>query len=180
MNSCLQPFVVALLVAGDVPADALRLTAETLREFGVRAVEAADFLGGASPGRVAELPAAAAQEGWRAVIVASTDGALPAAVADALPLPVIRVPVPGGVKSGLALLQTVGGDLPAAEKEGVSFATVAIGPAGARNAALFVVAVLALEDARLRQAWETFRATQTAAVLQLPPPTLAETPAASP
>ncbi len=111
------------------------------------------------------------------MIVASPDGALPAAVADALPLPVVRVPVAGGTRSGLALLQTADGDLPAAEKEGSSFATVAIGPAGAKNAALFVVSVLALEDDGLRDAWETFRAKQTAAVLQLPPPTLAETPA---
>ena len=97
-------------------------------------------------------------------------------MADALPLPVIRVPVSGGAESGLALLQTAAGDLPATEKQGVSFATVAIGPAGAKNAALFVVSVLALEDDRLRQAWETFRATQTAAVLALPSPILAETP----
>ena len=177
MTSALQPSVVAVLVASDATADALRPAAETLREFGVRVVEAADFAVDASREQVAKLQAAAAEEAWRAVIVASTDETLPAAVADALPLPVIRVPVAGGARSGLTLLQTAAGDLPASEKEGVSFATVAVGPAGARNAALFVVAVLALEDDRLRQAWETFRATQTATVLALPPPTLAGTPA---
>ena len=180
MTSSLQPSTVALLVAGDVPADALRLAADLLREFGVRAVAVADFAGEAPSERAAKLKAAAAEEGWQAVIVASTDGTLPAIIADALLLPVVRVPVAGEAKNGLALLQTAGGNLPAAEKEGVSFATMAIGPAGAKNAALFVVSALALEDDRLRQAWETFRAAQTAAVLQLPPPTLAETPPARP
>ena len=170
MTPPLSSAVVALAVAGDVPADALRLTAETLREFGVRPVEIA------GPERVAALPETAVAEGWRAVIVASTDGALPAVLADALPLLVVRVPMAGAEKSGLALLQTAAGDLPAAEGEGKSFATVAIGPAGAKNAALFVVSVLALDDQHLRAAWEAFRARQTAAVLAMPPPTLAETP----
>ena len=171
-----EPPLVALLVAADVAADALRPAADLLREFGVRAVE----VEGASPERAATLPTTAIKEGWCAVIVASTDGVLPAAVADALPLPVVRVPAAGEAKNGLALLQTADGDLPAADREGVSFATVAIGPAGAKNAALFVVSVLALEDDGLREAWETFRDQQTAAVLQLPPPTLAEPPAARP
>ena len=176
MASAPDPSVVALLSAGDVAADALRPAADLLREFGVRVVE----MEGASPERAPTLPRVSIEGGWRAVIVASADGALPAAVADALPLPVIRVPVAGGTRSGLALLQTAGGDLPASEKEGASFATVAIGPAGAKNAALFVVSVLALEDDALREAWESFRAEQTAAVLQLPPPTLAEPPPAGP
>ena len=168
--------MVALLTDGDVPADALRLTAETLREFGVRVVEVADGAGETEPERATNLRAAAVEEGWRAVIVASTGDALPAAVAGALPLPVIRVPVAGAARSGLTLLQTDAGDLPAATRDGVSFATVAIGPAGAKNAALFVVSVLALEDEGLREAWEAFRARQTAAVLQLPPPALADPP----
>ena len=176
MTTAPEPPAVALLSAGDVAADALRPAADLLREFGVRVVE----VDGASPEHVATLPGATAEGGWRAVIVASSDGELPAAVAAALPLPVIRVPVAGGTKRGLALLQTTGGDLPAAAEEGVSFATVAIGPAGAKNAALFVVSVLALEDDGLREAWESFRARQTAAVLQLPPPTLAETLPAGP
>ena len=175
MISAPEPPTVALLTAVDVAADALRPAADLLREFGVRAVEVER----ASPERVATLPAVT-EAGWRAVIVASTDAVLPAAVAEALPFPVVRVPVAGEAKSGLALLQSAAGDLPAAEKEGMSFATVAIGPAGAKNAALFVVSVLALEDERLREAWEAFRARQTAAVLQLPPPSLAEPPAVSP
>ena len=179
MISSLPLSVVALLTAGDVPTDALRATAEALREFGVRVVEVADPAGDAASPRTANLQAAAGEE-WRAVIVASTDAVLPAAVADAVPVPVIRVPVAGAAKSGLALLQTDAGDLPAATRDGVSFATVAIGPAGARNAALFVVSVLALKDDGLREAWNLFRARQTAAVLQLPPPTLAETLPADP
>ena len=114
MISAPEPPTVALVTAVDVAADALRPAADLLCEFGVRVVE----VEGASPERAATLPTTAIKEGWCAVIVASTDGVLPAAVADALPLPVVRVPAAGEAKNGLALLQTADGDLPAADREG--------------------------------------------------------------
>lgn len=107
-----------------------------------------------------------AARGWRAVIVGSPDGALPGALAGAGTLPVIRVPVAaeagaGNAADALKLLW------PEPEENGptAAFATVAIGEAGAKNAALLVVSMLALGDAGLRQALEVFRRDQTAAVL---------------
>lgn len=169
MRSLDATFVVAFVLAAGVPADALAPAAETLRGFGFSAVD--------TPiGRdAAGWQALAREQAWRAVIVASPDGTLPAALASALAVPVIRVPTAADAsRGGLALLQNAEGDLPAAREEGAAFATVAIGPAGAKNAALFVVAVLALEDAPLRAAWEAYRQAQTDAVLRLPPPTLAD------
>jgi hypothetical protein len=52
---------------------------------------------------------------------------------------------------------------------GNAFATVAIGEAGAKNAALLAVSILALTDARLHEAWLAFRAEQTALVMNQGP-----------
>jgi 5-(carboxyamino)imidazole ribonucleotide mutase len=51
-----------------------------------------------------------------------------------------------------------------------AFAMVAVGEAGARNAALLAVSILALTDARLKAAWQAFRDEQTNAVLAQPAP----------
>ena len=144
-----------LLVAGDAAGLAtLRPTRETLDAFGVAWVEAV--------GKVSGEPTAV-----RAVIVASPDGALPGAFAAATDVPVVRVPMADADHPGVALLQDPAtGDLPAAD---APFATVAIGEAGAKNAALFVVSVLALDDPELWTRWLAFRQRQTDAVLASPP-----------
>ena len=105
--------------------------------------------------------------GLRAVIVVSPDAALPAALAAATRLPVVRVPIPTDGREGLDLLcDAATANLPAGE---AAFATVAIGEAGAKNAALFVVSMLGLNDARLWAEWLAFRQRQTDAVLNGPP-----------
>ena len=109
----------------------------------------------------------------RALVVASPAGELAGKWARAIRLPVLRVPVPDGDRQGLALLQDGAGELPHGMEDG-EFATVAIGPAGAKNAALFVVAALSVSDAQLRARWEAFRAAQTAAVLEGPALRLAD------
>jgi len=84
---------------------------------------------------------------------------LAGAVAAATDLPVIGVPMPGGVADGLdALLSTV--QMPG----GVPVATVAVGKAGARNAALLAARVLALYDEGLRGRLRAYRDEMTAAV----------------
>ena len=141
-----------LLVARDAAGrEALEPTRETLAAFGVAwTVDATN-------------PA-----GARAVIVASADAGLPGEFTKATERPVVRVPIPEGDHAGLALLHDPAtGDLPAVD--GAPFATVAIGEAGAKNAALFVVSVLALQDARLWAEWLAFRQRQTDAVLAAPP-----------
>jgi 5-(carboxyamino)imidazole ribonucleotide mutase len=98
------------------------------------------------------------------VIIAGAGGAahLPGMLAAVTPLPVIGVPVPlkylDGMDSLLSIVQ-----MPA----GVPVATFAIGAAGAHNAGLYAVAILAGTDGALTQRLETFRAAQTERVLGL-------------
>ncbi len=149
-----------LLAGPDAAAvESLRPAAELLESFGV----------GTGTAVVAVGPLETSGfEGRCAGIVASPDGALPAAIASATAAPVIRVPVEGAHRSGLALLDDGHDQLPGGDATG-AFATMAIGAAGAKNAALFVVAALALRDERLRAAYADYRARQTAAVLHHPP-----------
>ena len=160
MPDARSPIPMILLVPHDASGwEMLRPAAETLEEFGLRWE------------RVEPTPESKATEvssrGWRAVIVAAPDGTLPGRYARATGLPTVRVPVEGNGRTGLELLRDDTGQLPAGP-EGGSFATMAIGAAGARNAALFLVAVLALEDSGLREKWREFRERQTAAVLEGP------------
>ena len=146
---------VVLLAGLDAAAvDVLRPAAELLESFGVE-VEMVVISEDVEAGRF---------DGGCAVIVASSDGVLPAAVSSATELPVIRVPVQSGDHRGLGLLSDGHANPPAGTGIGI-FATMAIGAAGAKNAALFVVSTLALQDERLRAAYADYRARQTDAVL---------------
>ena len=97
------------------------------------------------------------------VIIAGAGGAahLPGMAAAKTTLPVLGVPVQSralqGVDSLLSIVQM---------PRGVPVGTLAIGEAGAVNAALLAAAILALEDAELRQRLKEYRARQTAQVLE--------------
>jgi 5-(carboxyamino)imidazole ribonucleotide mutase len=111
--------------------------------------------------------ATTAQERGVQVIIAGAGGAahLPGMVAAQTTLPVIGVPVQSKALNGLdSLLSIV--QMPA----GVPVATVAIGDAGARNAALLAVSILALGDEELAGKLAQFREEQTEAVLEQIPP----------
>lgn len=99
------------------------------------------------------------------VIIAGAGGAahLPGMMAALTPLPVFGVPVESKALSGLdSLLSIV--QMPA----GIPVGTLAIGRAGAINAALLAAAVLALGDARIAEALEAFRRAQSEAVGEQP------------
>ena len=139
---------LVLLVGSDALAvEALRPAAEVLESFGLGSATLVSNLDG-----LPSLP-----DGPCAIIVASSDAALPAALAARTGLAVIRIPNEHGGDKGIALLNDGHGQLPAGPVDGV-FATMAIGQAGTKNAALFIVATLALGDERLRMAWAEFRA----------------------
>jgi 5-(carboxyamino)imidazole ribonucleotide mutase len=111
--------------------------------------------------------AGSARERGLKVIIAGAGGAahLPGMTAAKTSVPVLGVPVQtkalGGIDSLLSIAQM---------PSGIPVATFAIGAAGARNAALFAAALLANEFADVRVALDTFRAAQTAAVLNKPDP----------
>ncbi len=120
-----------------------------------------------TPDLLFEYAATAAGRGLRCIVAGAGGAAhLPGMVAAKTALPVLGVPVQSRALKGLdSLLSIV--QMP----RGVPVATFAIGEAGAANAALFAVALLATTDAALARGLEAFRAEQTAAVLAatLPP-----------
>ena len=139
---------------------------ETVKEAGVEldklgvAWEAHVSSAHRSPARTVELVKAAETAGVRVFICAAGMAAhLAGVVAGITTRPVIGVPLPGGVADGLdALLSTV--QMPA----GVPVATVAVGKAGARNAAHLAAEILALSDAELGRRLVTARAAMADAV----------------
>ncbi len=111
--------------------------------------------------------AATAQERGLQVIIAGAGGAahLPGMVAAKSLLPVLGVPVESKALSGMdSLLSIV--QMP----KGIPVGTLAIGPAGAANAALLAASMLANHDPQLRQALADFRQRQTEQVLAQPDP----------
>ena len=111
--------------------------------------------------------AATAQERGLQVIIAGAGGAahLPGMVAAKSLLPVLGVPVESKALSGMdSLLSIV--QMP----KGIPVGTLAIGTAGAANAALLAASMLANHDPDLRQALADFRARQTEKVLAQPDP----------
>ena len=140
-------------------------TAETLTALGVphetRIVSAHR-----TPQRLYEYAAAARQRGLR-VIIAGAGGAahLPGMAAAMTPLPVFGVPVESHALKGMdSLLSIV--QMPA----GVPVGTLAIGKAGAINAALLAASVIALLEPSVAAALDGWRARQTAAVALVPEP----------
>ena len=101
----------------------------------------------------------AAGRGLKAIIAGAGGAAhLPGMVAAKTTVPVLGVPVASRFLQGLDSLYSI-----VQMPKGIPVATFAIGPAGAANAALFALAMLAVDDAALRQRLEAFRARQTEA-----------------
>ncbi len=117
-----------------------------------------------TPQRLVDYASSARDRGLK-VIIAGAGGAahLPGMTASLTPLPVFGVPVESkalkGMDSLLSIVQMPGG---------VPVGTLAIGRAGAINAALLAAAVLALGDARVAAALDDWRARQTAQVAEAP------------
>jgi 5-(carboxyamino)imidazole ribonucleotide mutase len=144
--------------------ETMKAAAKVLEEFGI-AYDAKAMSAHRTPKQVADWAEAAAQRGVKAIIAAAGGAAhLAGVVAAHTTLPVLGVPMPSKHLQGLdSLLSTV--QMP----KGIPVATFAIGEAGAANAALFAVALLALEDKNMAKKLEAFRAKQTEAVLKAAP-----------
>jgi 5-(carboxyamino)imidazole ribonucleotide mutase len=144
--------------------DVMKAAAKTLEEFGV-AYDAKAMSAHRTPHAVGEWASGAAQRGLKAIIAAAGGAAhLAGVVAAHTTLPVLGVPMPSKHLQGLdSLLSTV--QMP----KGIPVATFAIGEAGAANAALFAVALLALSDPAMAKKLEEFRKKQTEAVLKAAP-----------
>jgi 5-(carboxyamino)imidazole ribonucleotide mutase len=135
--------------------------AETLQALGVPH-ESKVVSAHRTPQRLYDYAQAAVGRGLK-VLIAGAGGAahLPGMAASMTPLPVLGVPVQSAALSGLdSLLSIV--QMPG----GVPVGTLAIGKAGATNAALLAVAILANSRPDLRERLRAFRDTQTQTVLQ--------------
>ncbi len=150
-----QP-LVGVIMGSRSDWETMSAAAETLEHFGVPH-ECLVVSAHRTPGRMAEYAAGARERGLRAIIAGAGGAAhLPGMVAAQTTVPVFGVPVESRALKGLdSLLSIV--QMPA----GIPVGTLAIGPAGARNAALLAVAVLANQDERLRRDLDEFRAEQT-------------------
>ncbi|MEX2241483.1 MAG: 5-(carboxyamino)imidazole ribonucleotide mutase [Burkholderiales bacterium] len=144
--------------------DVMKAAAKMLEDFGVP-YEAKAMSAHRTPHAVAAWAEGAQKKGMKAIIAAAGGAAhLAGVVAAHTTLPVLGVPMPSKHLQGLdSLLSTV--QMP----KGIPVATFAIGEAGAANAALFAVALLALADKDMAKKLEAFRAKQTEAVLKAAP-----------
>ncbi len=154
---------VGLIMGSKSDWETMKAAAEILDALGV-AYEAKVVSAHRTPHRLYDYAASAKARGLK-VIIAGAGGAahLPGMTASMTPLPVLGVPVKSKDLKGLdSLLSIV--QMP----KGVPVGTLAIGEAGAANAALLAVSILSLTDAALAERLDAFRAAQTDAVGESP------------
>jgi len=156
--------LIGIVMGSTSDWETMKAAAKMLEEFGVP-YEANAMSAHRTPQAVAEWASNAHKKGLKVMIAAAGGAAhLAGVVAAHTTLPVLGVPMPSKHLQGLdSLLSTV--QMP----KGIPVATFAIGEAGAANAALFAIALLALSDKELAKKLEEFRRKQTEAVLKSPP-----------
>jgi 5-(carboxyamino)imidazole ribonucleotide mutase len=154
---------VAVIMGSQSDWATLRHAAETLEALGV-GYETRIVSAHRTPDRLYGFAKGARAEGFK-VIIAGAGGAahLPGMTAALTTLPVLGVPIETTSLSGIDSLCSIVQMPP-----GIPVGTLAIGRAGAINAALLAASVLALSDAALAQRIETWRQRQTEAVAERP------------
>ena len=158
--------LVGVLMGSSSDWDTLQHATQILAEFGVPH-EARVVSAHRMPDDMFAYAEAAAGRGLQAIIAGAGGAAhLPGMLAAKTIVPVLGVPVASRHLQGVDSLHSI-----VQMPKGVPVATFAIGAAGAANAALFAVALLASHDPALRQRLEAFRAEQTTAAraMTLPP-----------
>ena len=156
-----QP-VIGIVMGSNSDWPTMQAAARVLKDFGVP-FEARVVSAHRTPDLMFEYAEAARDRGLRAIIAGAGGAAhLPGMIAAKTTVPVLGVPVQSKALSGKdSLLSIV--QMP----KGIPVATFAIGEAGAANAGLFAVSLLAATDPALAAALDAFRATQTASVLAM-------------
>jgi 5-(carboxyamino)imidazole ribonucleotide mutase len=154
---------VAIVMGSQSDWPTMRHAAETLDALKIE-YEARIVSAHRTPDRLVEFATSAKSDGFK-VIIAGAGGAahLPGMIASMTPLPVFGVPVRSkaldGQDSLLSIVQMPGG---------IPVGTLAIGEAGATNAALLAAAVLALSDPEVEASLDAYRREQTANVPMFP------------
>ena len=148
--------VVGVVMGSSSDWDTLRVATEILAEFGIP-FEARVVSAHRMPDEMFAYAEGAAARGLKAIIAGAGGAAhLPGMLAAKTTVPVLGVPVASRHLQGLDSLYSI-----VQMPKGIPVATFAIGVAGAANAALFAVAMLANEDAALRTRLQAYRTKQT-------------------
>jgi len=153
---------VAVVMGSDSDKDVMQSCIDTLSDFGIEPVVRV-ISAHRTPQIAAEFAENAAKNGIKVIIAAAGMAAhLAGALAGRTTLPVIGVPLisAGGLEGIDALLSTI--QMP----PGVPVAAMAIGAAGAKNAAIFAVQILALTDKNLREKLAEFKKAQAKKVIE--------------
>ncbi|WP_137917244.1 5-(carboxyamino)imidazole ribonucleotide mutase [Hydrogenophaga sp. 2FB] len=154
----MNPIQVGVLMGSSSDWDTMQHAVQILQDFGI-AHEARVVSAHRMPDDMFTYAEAAADRGLKAIIAGAGGAAhLPGMLAAKTVVPVLGVPVASKHLSGVDSLHSI-----VQMPKGIPVATFAIGAAGAANAALFAVALLASHDPALRQKLNDFRAQQTAA-----------------
>lgn len=154
---------IAIIMGSQSDWATMRHAKQTLDALGLEA-DARIVSAHRTPDRLYDFAKTARETGFK-VIIAGAGGAahLPGMTAALTPLPVLGVPVESKALSGVDSLHSIV-QMPG----GVPVGTLAIGKAGAINAALLAAAILALNDPALAARLDAWRAKQTAAVAERP------------
>jgi 5-(carboxyamino)imidazole ribonucleotide mutase len=153
---------VGVVMGSSSDWDTMQHAVSILQEFGI-AHEARVVSAHRMPDEMFAYAASAAGRGLKAIIAGAGGAAhLPGMLAAKTTVPVLGVPVPGKHLMGVDALHSI-----VQMPKGIPVATFAIGSAGAANAALFAVALLANEDAKLRSQLDAFRQRQTEEARQM-------------
>ena len=152
----MNPIQIGVVMGSSSDWDTMQHAAAILQQFGI-AFEAQVVSAHRMPDDMFHYAEAAAERGLKAIIAGAGGAAhLPGMIAAKTPVPVLGVPVASRHLQGVDSLHSI-----VQMPKGVPVATFAIGNAGAANAALFAVALLANEDPALRAQLNAFRAEQT-------------------
>jgi len=157
--------VVGVIMGSRSDWETMRHACDTLEDLGVPH-ESRVISAHRTPEQMADYARTAADRGLK-VVIAGAGGAahLPGMTAAHTQLPVLGVPIESHALKGMDSLLSIA-QMPA----GVPVGTLAIGRAGAVNAALLAAAIVALDDEKLRERLAHFRAAQTQRVLEHPDP----------
>ena len=161
MNAAHQP-VVGVVMGSDSDWPTMQAAAVILKEFGVP-FEARVVSAHRTPDLLFDYAAMAGERGIKAIIAGAGGAAhLPGMLAAKTTVPVLGVPVQSKALSGVDSLHSI-----VQMPRGIPVATFAIGEAGAANAALFAVAMLANDNPVLNAKLQAFRQAQTEKVLAM-------------
>src|SRR6202047_5335756 len=157
--------LVGIIMGSSSDWETMQCAAEILDSLGI-AHEVRVVSAHRTPDLLFEYASGARERGLKAIIAGAGGAAhLPGMTASKTSVPVLGVAVQYKALNGIDSLLSI-----AQMRSGIPVAPFAIGPAGAKNAALFAAAILANDHIEVRIALDAFRSAQTAAVLGKPDP----------